>query len=630
MSTPSPRLELIAQYRQLHETLPGYGIGLTSVVRIAGLIEGFRCRSVLDFGCGKGKLVEALRQRCGVTIEGYDPAIDAFADPAKLATRYDFVIGNDVLEHFHPDELETELAQLRKLSRRCLFLNISCRPAAHHLPNGQNCHTCVFPPARWIELIEEHLVDHDKGGSLPIVEFSKSNRNLMVLVVNGVCRSLEDSNEVSVDGQEAGTKVATSSPVKPITPISPMRAHRPRLLNREALSTVRFRGEGVELGVAKGLFSEIILRNRRVRRLWGVDRWADHHDAAEYVEASQRLAEAGRGRSLLLRMRFEEALPHFADESLDFVYIDGYAHTGQEGGKTLEQWWPKVKPGGVLAGHDYHPRWLATMNAVDAFVERHGLALQLTLPSDEPGADANPSWWVKKRSKSVVLGPLSVVVGNAEGGRGQEGAAAKQTFEPLWRTDSPIRPGESIILVGNGPSMTLRGERGERIDAFDQVVRFNWYAIRGFETMVGTKTTLWSTFGRGSRPRDEGEVPPRAVFIHGDSPKRFEIPVAEAFGIPRAFYNDVRERLQARSTRDETGKKPLLPTSGLILLLWLQEMHGAEKVTVAGFDHFSKKESGGHHYWVNQVFKQPPEHDGEAEAAWFAELAGQGKVRYLE
>src|SRR5690606_16633942 len=149
------------------------------------------------------------------------------------------------------------------------------------------------------------------------------------------------------------------------------------------------------------------------------------------------------------------------------------------------------------------------------------------------------------------------------------------SFEPLWRTDSPVRPGESVILVGNGPSMTLRGERGPQIDAFDHVVRFNWYAIRGFETMVGNKTTLWSTFGRGSRPRDTYEVPPSSVSTNGDKPTRYEIPVAEAFGIPRAFFEDVRTRPQPRSRRDETGKKPLLPSSGLVVLLWLQEMHKA-------------------------------------------------------
>jgi hypothetical protein len=61
MKQNSARLDLIAQYRLLHQRLPGYGASLTSIVRLTGLIGAFRCRSVLDFGCGKGKLVNALR-----------------------------------------------------------------------------------------------------------------------------------------------------------------------------------------------------------------------------------------------------------------------------------------------------------------------------------------------------------------------------------------------------------------------------------------------------------------------------------------------------------------------------------------------------------------------------------------
>ncbi len=405
--------------------------------------------------------------------------------------------------------------------------------------------------------------------------------------------------------------------------------HR-HLPNRESLAATLFHGEGVELGVAKGKYSEIILRNDRVRRLWGVDRWSDHHDATEYVEASQRLASTSSGRSILLRMTFEEALSHFPDESLDFVYIDGYAHTGQEGGKTIEQWWQKVRPDGILAGHDYHPKWIATMNAVDQFVERHGLDLQLTLFADEPNADPYPSWWVEKSPKPIVACHLSVT-NHAPGGELHTGAGdSSLSFEPVWRKDTPVLSAESIILVGNGPSMTLSGERGEQIDAFDQVVRFNRYAIKGFEKMVGTRTTLWSTFGRGERPSDADEIPPRAIYIHGDKPKRFEIPVSEVFGIPRAFYEDVRTRLQARSRRDDIGKKQLLPSSGLIVLLWLREKHQLEKIFLAGFDHFGKKESGAHHYWLKRAFRPPSEHDGIAEAEWAAELIESGHVSNLD
>jgi predicted O-methyltransferase YrrM len=41
----------------------------------------------------------------------------------------------------------------------------------------------------------------------------------------------------------------------------------------------------------------------------------------------------------------------FADGSLDMVYIDA-CHRYDDVLSDLERWWPKVKPGGILAGHD--------------------------------------------------------------------------------------------------------------------------------------------------------------------------------------------------------------------------------------------------------------------------------------
>lgn len=72
-------------------------------------------------------------------------------------------------------------------------------------------------------------------------------------------------------------------------------------------------------------------------------------------------------------MRFEEAVDLFPDEYFDFVYVDGYAHTGEEGGSTFEHWWPKLKPGGVFAGDDYDPAWPEVVREVGNFLTARGL-----------------------------------------------------------------------------------------------------------------------------------------------------------------------------------------------------------------------------------------------------------------
>jgi hypothetical protein len=161
-------------------------------------------------------------------------------------------------------------------------------------------------------------------------------------------------------------------------------------IDRRGLASL-FNGNAVELGVASGSFSKMILENGSCSRLWSIDRWSDHHDISEYIKASNMLAGINPGVSLTMRMTFEEALPHFGDESLDAIYIDGYAHAGQEDGATLAGWWPKLKRGGLFAGHDYHPQWPKTIEAVDRFAAENGFEFKLTVESN-----GFPSWYGRK------------------------------------------------------------------------------------------------------------------------------------------------------------------------------------------------------------------------------------------
>ena len=150
-------------------------------------------------------------------------------------------------------------------------------------------------------------------------------------------------------------------------------------------------GVMIELGVARGNFSSDILRlHGQIGRLYAIDKWDDdRHPESEMHAAKKALTDK---RAVIVHQTFQAALesPPFADNLFDLIYVDGYAHTGQENGTTLDQWWPKVKPGGIFAGHDYDEAWPLTVKAVDTFAKINKLCVNVI--NEEPYS----SWWIKK------------------------------------------------------------------------------------------------------------------------------------------------------------------------------------------------------------------------------------------
>lgn len=151
------------------------------------------------------------------------------------------------------------------------------------------------------------------------------------------------------------------------------------------------RSNVIELGVAAGKFAAEMLARNSTMLYAGIDRWSDHHDDAEMRRAQILLGTDNPGPATLIRSTFRDALQLFEDDFADMIYIDGYAHTGQERGETLRDWWPKLKPGGIFAGHDYDAReYPQTVAAVDDFVRENRLEMHLT------GEEKLPSWYLRK------------------------------------------------------------------------------------------------------------------------------------------------------------------------------------------------------------------------------------------
>ena len=178
---------------------------------------------------------------------------------------------------------------------------------------------------------------------------------------------------------------------------------------------------GAEIGVQRGLYSEVLCKNNPQMKIYGVDPWesrknsqANPPDCRTQNSSSQETCDRYYEETLkrtgkypkykILKEYSVDAAKKFADESLDFVYIDAN-HEPEFVLKDIAVWSKKVKVGGIIAGHDYYNTspsskvQLHVKDAVDKYV-RTGVSPLIIwgLNKETPGIyrDKWRSWmWVK-------------------------------------------------------------------------------------------------------------------------------------------------------------------------------------------------------------------------------------------
>ena len=152
---------------------------------------------------------------------------------------------------------------------------------------------------------------------------------------------------------------------------------------------------GVEVGTHLGGFAEQILKRTELAQLYCIDPYPGdcypHMDACAREEAARvRLARFG-ARAEFIILPSLEAVQQFATASLAFVYIDAQ-HWEKDVLDDCRAWWPKVREGGVLAGHDYHSRGRnGVIPAVKAFFADIGHEYTVCEPRE-----SHPTWWAVK------------------------------------------------------------------------------------------------------------------------------------------------------------------------------------------------------------------------------------------
>lgn len=134
-------------------------------------------------------------------------------------------------------------------------------------------------------------------------------------------------------------------------------------MNREELiKHLNLSGLGIEVGVQSGDYAVKILEYSNLH-LIVLDAWRhlDNYPDKANVQTDYHLMLMNNsiktlmpyeGRFTLIRELSEVACNFFPDNIFDFVYIDAN-HEKSAVYKDLQNWFPKVKSGGIFAGHDY-------------------------------------------------------------------------------------------------------------------------------------------------------------------------------------------------------------------------------------------------------------------------------------
>lgn len=164
-----------------------------------------------------------------------------------------------------------------------------------------------------------------------------------------------------------------------------------------------FKGTGVEIGVAEGWYSNEVMKLGKVTEMYGIDPYLPHQGYRDYTrETTYQKLQAKALERLYDYTNYHfigdfsmAAVKRFADNSLDFVYIDG-DHSYEAVTDDIKAWWLKLKRGGIMAGDDYiksarDKRFYDVIKAVDEFVTTNNLKLYLYTAGRTP-----TNWMVYK------------------------------------------------------------------------------------------------------------------------------------------------------------------------------------------------------------------------------------------
>ena len=163
-----------------------------------------------------------------------------------------------------------------------------------------------------------------------------------------------------------------------------------------------------EVGVFKGGYSAKILDITKPSRLHLIDVWPDQtiHSSGEVINGyeaynfvKERFSKELEDNRVVLHRNFSVyASQRFENEYFDWIYIDA-GHHYEEVKSDLNYWYPKVKDGGFITGHDYvEKKWYGIVRAVNEFIKQYPVVF-VALTQEVHGT---LSWILKKLPRTTA------------------------------------------------------------------------------------------------------------------------------------------------------------------------------------------------------------------------------------
>jgi|TARA_R100001530_G_scaffold1283_4_gene2255 hypothetical protein len=199
--------ELVGEYINLHEngneTIPADKMfnGISLIYYIPDLMEVVlnkeKAKSILDYGCGKGKLYSSTEyntlnlDKKGRRLKDslpnlwqldyydlYDPGYKEYSKLPK--GKYDGVICTDVIEHIDENDCDWILDEIFSYGRKFIYVTIACYQALKTFDNGKNVHVNVQTPEYWkkkLDKLHKKYPHLNVYGTMDVMVEDKEDKN---------------------------------------------------------------------------------------------------------------------------------------------------------------------------------------------------------------------------------------------------------------------------------------------------------------------------------------------------------------------------------------------------------------------------------------------------------------------